>query len=150
MTIKYPLMRNNFSRSDLDAVIDHLKQDDPILTNGSHCREFEKEWSNWLGTKYSVFVNSGSSANLLSMAVLKIMHPEGGEVIVPPLTWVSDIAALIHTGFTPIFADIDPRTLAMDSSEIMKKGQQEHSCSLPLSYSRLQWTDRRITQISRK
>ena len=121
MTIKYPLMRNNFSRSDLDAVIDHLKQDDPILTNGSNCHEFEKEWSNWLGTKYSVFVNSGSSANLLSMAVLKIMHPEGGEVIVPPLTWVSDIAALIHTGFTPIFADIDPRTLAMDSSEIMKK-----------------------------
>jgi len=119
--IKYPLMRSNFARSDLDAVIDHLKQDDPILTNGSHCREFEKEWSNWLGTKYSVFVNSGSSANLLSMAVLKIMHPEGGEVIVPPLTWVSDIAALIHTGFTPIFADIDPRTLAMDSSEIMKK-----------------------------
>ena len=119
--IKYPLMRSNFSRSDLDAVIDHLKQDDPILTNGSHCREFEKEWSNWLGTKYSVFVNSGSSANLLSMAVLKIIHPEGGEVIVPPLTWVSDIAALIHTGFTPIFADINPRTLAMDSSEIMKK-----------------------------
>ena len=42
MMIKYPLMRSNFSRSDLDAVIDHLKQDDPILTNGSHCREFEK------------------------------------------------------------------------------------------------------------
>ena len=119
--IKYPLMRSNFSRADLDAVIDHLKQDDPILTNGSHCREFEKEWSDWLGTEYSVFVNSGSSANLLSMTVLKIMHPDGGEVIVPPLTWVSDIAALIHTGFTPIFADIDPRTLAMDSSEIMKK-----------------------------
>ena len=114
-------MRSNFSRSDLDAVIDHLKQDDPILTNGSHCHEFEKEWSNWLGTKYSVFVNSGSSSNLLSMAVLKIMHPEGGEVIVPPLTWVSDIAALIHTGFTPIFADIDPRTLAMNTNEIMKK-----------------------------
>jgi len=119
--IKYPLMRSNFCRNDLDAVIDHLKQDDPILTSGSHCREFEKEWSDWLGTKYSVFVNSGSSANLLSMTVLKIMHPDGGEVIVPPLTWVSDIAALIHTGFTPIFADIDPRTLAMDSSEIMKK-----------------------------
>ena len=67
--IKYPLMRSNFSRNDLDAVIDHLKQDDPILTNGPHCHEFEKEWSDWLGTKYSVFVNSGSSANLLSMAV---------------------------------------------------------------------------------
>ena len=119
--IKSPLMRSNFCRSDLYAVIDHLKQDDPILTNGSHCLEFEKEWSDWLGTKYSVFVNSGSSANLLSMAVLKIMHPDGGEVIVPPLTWVSDIAALIHTGFVPVFADIDPRTLAMEPSAIMEK-----------------------------
>lgn len=119
--IKYPLMRNNFSRSDLDAVISYLKLDDPILTNGSNCREFEKEWNNWLGTKYSVFVNSGSSANLLSMVVLKIMYPDGGEVIVPPLTWVSDIAALIHTGFTPVFADIDPRTLAMDTNKIIGK-----------------------------
>ena len=119
--IKYPLMRSNFSRTDLDAVIDHLKQDDPILTNGPNCREFEREWSDWLGIKYSVFVNSGSSANLLSMAVLKILHPEGGEVVVPPLTWVSDIAALIHTGFTPVFVDVDAKTLAMNANEIIRK-----------------------------
>lgn len=119
--LKYPLMRNNFSRSDLDAVIRHLQQDDPILTNGPNCRAFEKEWNDWLGTAYSVFVNSGSSANLLSMTVLKIMHPEGGEIIVPPLTWVSDIASVIQTGFKPVFADIDPRTLAMDTDRIIEK-----------------------------
>ena len=65
-------------------------------------------------------MNSGSSANLLS-GNSKNYASGGGEVIVPPLTWVSDIVALIHTGFTPIFADIDPSTLAMDPSEIMKK-----------------------------
>jgi len=119
--LKYPLMRNNFSRDDLDAVIRHLQQDDPILTNGPNCRAFEKEWNDWLGTEYSVFVNSGSSANLLSMTVLKIMHPEGGEIIVPPLTWVSDIASVIQTGFKPVFADIDPRTLAMDTDRIIEK-----------------------------
>ena len=81
-------MRNNFSRNDLDAVIKHLQQDDPILTNGPNCLAFEKEWNEWLGTKQSVFVNSGSSANLLSMNVLKMRFPTGGEVIVPPLTWV--------------------------------------------------------------
>lgn len=69
--MKFPLMRNNISRADLDAVIEHLKQDDPILTNGPNVREFEKEWSQWLGVKYSVFVNSGASANLLTMAILK-------------------------------------------------------------------------------
>lgn len=119
--MKYPLMRNNILREDLDAVIDHLKQNDPILTNGPHVRSFEQEWSEWLGVRFSVFVNSGASANLLSMALLKIRHPEGGEVIVPPLTWVSDIASVIQNGFTPVFVDIDPYSLAIDTDLVISK-----------------------------
>ena len=119
--MKYPLMRNNILREDLDAVITHLKQDDPILTHGANVRAFEAEWSAWLGVKYSVFLNSGASSNLLTMAVLKIRHPDGGEVIVPPLAWVSDIASVLQNGFTPVFADIDPRTLAMDGAKILAK-----------------------------
>ena len=116
--MKFPLMRNNIAREDLDALIEHLRQDDPILTNGPHVRAFEQEWNDWLGTKYSVFVNSGASANLLTMAILRLKHPEGGEVIVPPLTWVSDIASVIQNGFKPVFVDIDPSTLAMDPSKV--------------------------------
>jgi CDP-6-deoxy-D-xylo-4-hexulose-3-dehydrase len=112
-------MRNNIMREDLDAVVAHLQRNDPRLTNGVEVRAFEAEWSRWLGVRFSVFVNSGASANLLSMSVLKVRHPEGGEVIVPPLTWVSDIASVLQTGFTPVFADIDPRTLGMASSEIL-------------------------------
>jgi CDP-4-dehydro-6-deoxyglucose reductase, E1 len=119
--MKHPLMRNNILREDLDAVIEHLKQEDPILTNGPKVREFEEQWSKWLGVKYSIFVNSGSSANLLTMASLKIKFPEGGEVIVPPLTWVSDISSVIQNGFTPVFVDIDPETLAMDGEKIIEK-----------------------------
>ncbi len=114
-------MRNNILREDLDAVIEHLKQEDPILTNGPKVREFEAQWSKWLGVKYSVFVNSGASANLLSMSILKIRHPEGGKVIIPSLTWSSDVSSVIHCGFEPVFVDIDPTTLAMDSSQIIKK-----------------------------
>lgn len=114
-------MRNNISREDLDAVIDHLKKDDPILTNGPYVRQFEEEWSSWLGCKYSVFVNSGASANLLSMALLKIDNPDGGEIIVPPLTWISDISSVIQNGFTPVFADIDPRTLGLDTKKTIEK-----------------------------
>jgi CDP-6-deoxy-D-xylo-4-hexulose-3-dehydrase len=117
--MKFPLMRNNIAREDLDALIEHLKQDDPILTNGPNVRAFEQEWNDWLGTKYSVLVNSGASANLLTLAILKLRHPDGGEVIVPPLTWVSDIASVLQNGFTPVFVDIDPSTLAMDSSKII-------------------------------
>jgi CDP-6-deoxy-D-xylo-4-hexulose-3-dehydrase len=119
--MKFPLMRNNIAREDLDAVIAHLQQDDPILTQSMNVKAFEEEWSRWLGVKYSVFVNSGASANLLSMALLKLRHPEGGEVIVPPLTWVSDIASVLQNGFTPVFVDIDRHSLAMDDKKIITK-----------------------------
>lgn len=119
--MKFPLMRNNILREDLDAVIEYLKQDDPILTHGANVRAFEAEWSEWLGVKYSVFVNSGASANLLTMAILKIRHQEGGEVITPPLAWVSDVASVLQNGFKPVFADIDPCTLAMDPDQILAK-----------------------------
>jgi len=118
--MKLPLMRNNILREDLDTVIEYLKQDDPILTHSANVRAFEEEWSKWLGVKYSVFVNSGASANLLTMAILKIRHP-GGEVIVPPLTWISDISSVLQNGFDPVFVDIDPRTLAMDPRKILAK-----------------------------
>jgi len=119
--MKFPLMRNNILREDLDSVIALLKDDDPILTQGPQVAAFEKEWSEWLGVKYSVFVNSGSSANLLTMAVLKTYFPSGGEVIVPTLTWVSDIASVIQNGFSPVFVDIDPFSLAMDPAQVLDK-----------------------------
>ena len=120
-TFPFPLMRNNILREDLDAVISHLQQDDPILTNGPIVRQFENEWSKWLGVKHSVFVNSGASANLLSMTALKLRYPEGGEVIVPPITWVSDVASVIQCGFTPVFADVNPRTIGMHTDAIIAR-----------------------------
>jgi len=111
----WPLMNNNITREDLDALIGFLQQDNPILTQSAQVLAFEREWSTWLGVQHSVFVNSGSSANLLTMAAL--WHLNGpGEVIVPTLTWVSDIASVLHCGFTPVFVDIDPRTLAWIST----------------------------------
>jgi CDP-6-deoxy-D-xylo-4-hexulose-3-dehydrase len=113
-------MKNNIARADLDAVIELLRQDDPMLTNGPQVRQFEREWSAWLGVPHSVFVNSGSSANLLSMTALREIHGPG-EVIVPPLTWVSDIASVLQAGLEPVFTDIDPQTLGMDCDEVLRK-----------------------------
>lgn len=118
--LDWPLMANNITRQDLDSLIKFLKTDDPILTHSKNVRKFEKEWSKWLGVKYSVFVNSGSSANLLSIHAIRQMYGLG-EIIVPPLTWVSDIASLIHCGFKPIFVDINPKTLGMDNDQVIEK-----------------------------
>ncbi len=118
--LDWPLMNNNITRADLDTVIEFLRQENPILTQSKNVRAFEEEWSRWLGVKYSVFVNSGASANLVTMAALREIAGLG-EVIVPTLTWVSDIASVLQNGFTPVFTDINPRTLCMDVEQILAK-----------------------------
>src|ERR1700730_10402456 len=82
--LDWPLMENNITRHDLDILIAYLSGDDPILTNSANLRAFEEEWSSWVGVKHSVFMNSGSSAHLLTMAALKELQG-GGGIIVPPL-----------------------------------------------------------------
>jgi CDP-4-dehydro-6-deoxyglucose reductase, E1 len=119
--LDWPLMKNNISREDLDAVCELLRQDDPVLTQSKNVRAFEEEWSRWLGVQYSVFVNSGSSANLVTLAALKELRGAGGEIIVPAITWVSDISAVLHCGFEPVFVDINPQTLGMNNEQILRK-----------------------------
>tara|TARA_B100001123_G_scaffold429396_1_gene547840 strand:- start:554 stop:1732 length:1179 start_codon:yes stop_codon:yes gene_type:complete len=120
MNFSHPLMHDNFTKSDMNAAISLFKGKSKILTQSRYVKKFEKEWSKWLGTKYSVFVNSGSSANLLTMAALKILYGKG-EIIVPTLTWVSDINAVIQNNFKPVFVDINLKNLCMSEKDIIKK-----------------------------
>ena len=117
MTLSWPLMKNNITMEDVDVLIEFLKGM-PRLTQSSNVQAFEKEWSEWLGVRYSVFVNSGASANLITMAALKHLYGVG-QIIVPPLTWVSDIASVIQNGFDPVFIDINPRNLCMDDEQVI-------------------------------
>jgi CDP-6-deoxy-D-xylo-4-hexulose-3-dehydrase len=117
---KFPLIKNNIVSSDIDSLIRFLKKK-PILTQSKNVKKFEQMWSKWLGIKYSVFVNSGSSANLLQIQLLKLKYPKGGEVIVPAHTWSSDISSILHCGFKPIFVDIDLNTLGLNTDLILSK-----------------------------
>ena len=149
-SLDWPLMKNNITREDLDAVIDYLRKDDILLTQSANVRAFEREWSDWLGVRYSVFVNSGSSANMLTLAALKELHG-GGEVIVPPLTWVSDIAAVLQSGFDPVFVDIDTRTLGMDTEQVLTKLSERTRAVFVthiLGYNAL--TPRLVTELERR
>lgn len=119
MKFNWPLMEDNITKEDLDTLIGFLKKM-PRLTQSSNALAFEKEWSHWLGIRFSVFVNSGASANLISMAALKHLYGPG-EIIVPPLTWVSDIASVIQNGFEPVFVDINPKNLCMDDEHVISR-----------------------------
>lgn len=119
MKFNWPLMEDNITKEDIDTLIAFLEKI-PRLTQSSNVLAFEKEWSDWLGVRYSVFVNSGASANLITMAALKHLYGRG-EIIVPPLTWVSDIASVIQNGFEPVFVDINPKNLCMDDTQVISK-----------------------------
>lgn len=123
MNFNHKLMNNNYTNKDIGAVKKFLKNKDIILTQSKKVEEFEKKWSKWLGVKYSTFVNSGSSANFITISILKAINKnkKKNEIIVPSLTWVSDINSVIMNGFKPIFVDIDLDTLSMSTEQVIKK-----------------------------
>ncbi len=122
MKFNHPLMHNNISSEDLKAIKRFLKKKNIVLTQSNKVKEFEKKWSKWLGVKYSTFVNSGSSANFITLSILKILNKnkKKNEIIVPTLTWVSDISSVIMNGFKPIFVDINFENLSMNVDQVLK------------------------------
>ena len=112
-------MNNNITFKDRLSLINFLKKDN-YLTSGYQVRKFEKIWSKWLGVKYSVFVNSGASANLLTISYLATKFKKG-EIIVPTITWVSDITSVLYNNFKPVFVDVNLSNLGASIEEIKKK-----------------------------
>ena len=113
-----PLMNDNIDREDINSVIDFLSQDKiPKLTNGPKVVEFENAWGKWLGTKYNLFVNSGASANELTMLALAHLVGEG-EIIVPPLNLISDISSVLFAGHKLVFVDVNLTNLSFDIEKL--------------------------------
>jgi len=108
MQFKWPLMKNNITLSDRFNLAKFVLTSDRF-TNGKKVREFESKWNNWLGSKYSLYVSSGSTANYLLLSSVKELYnlKDGDKVLVPSCTWVTNIGPVIQLGFTPIFCDIN-------------------------------------------
>ena len=113
-SIKYPLAQDTVDRQDIDRLIAWLKTY-PRLTKGRITVEFEEKWSRWIGKKYSVFCNSGSSANLLMFyALLLSGRLKNKKVVVPSVGWVTSIAPAVQFGFEPLMCEADPETFGLD------------------------------------
>ena len=123
MKSKHPLMKNNFTRSDMNAVKKVISVKNLVLTQSKNVRQFENKWSRWLGVKYSTFVNSGASANFITLAILKHSNKNKNknQIIVPSLTWISDVASVIMNGFKPVFVDANLENLSMNVDQVIKK-----------------------------
>lgn len=90
------------------------------LTNGPKVRQFEQEWSEWLGVKHSLYVSSGSTANSLLISAVKEYYGlrDGDKVLVPSTTWMTNVAPVFQAGLQPIFCDINLNNFSFDIEEL--------------------------------
>ena len=116
MDYSWPLINDNVTQQDRKILSDFILSGER-LTNGPRVKEFEQVWSNWLGVKHTVMVNSGASANYISIAMVKELVGTG-EVIVPPIGWVSDLSSVVQLGMTPVIVDVDMSNLAITAKNI--------------------------------
>lgn len=115
---KITLVKDTIDKDDIDNLIEWLKTY-PRLTMGDMTKKYEAKFSEYIGCKYSVSVNSGSSANLLMLYTLKVMgNLRNNYVVVPQLAWATDMAPVIQLGFEPLICDCNMQNLAVDTSQL--------------------------------
>lgn len=114
MNIRYPLAKETINEEDVDALCEWLKTY-PRLTKGALTPEVEKSWAHFIGTKYALFNNSGSSANLLMVAAaLYAGKIPNKKIVVPSVGWVTTISPAIQLGLAPIMVEADKDTYGID------------------------------------
>tara|TARA_Y100000996_G_scaffold414041_1_gene403838 strand:- start:2007 stop:3143 length:1137 start_codon:yes stop_codon:yes gene_type:complete len=115
----WKLMDCAITQSDKLKLIEFISSSD-MYTCGKKVEEFENKWSEWLGCKHSLFVTSGSTANLLLLASVKEFYniPNGSKVLVPACTWVTNVSPVFQTGLEPVFCDINLDNYSFDTDHL--------------------------------
>ncbi len=119
----YKLSEDAFSKKDIDEAIKVLKSKKITMSNKT--LEFEKNFAKFVGAKYALMVNSGSSANLLSVfascnPLRKKNVNKGDEAIIQGLCWSTSLWPLVQAGLKPIFVDVDVNTFNVKTNDIIK------------------------------
>lgn len=114
------LAQDTITNSDIDNLCKWLSSY-PRLTKDKLTIEFETKWSQWLGKKYSIFVNSGSSANLLMLYALKLSNRlKNSKIVLPCLAWSTTVSPAIQFDFDIILCDSDKNNLGIDIDSLEK------------------------------
>lgn len=115
---RYLLAQDTIDHHDLEELAGWLVTN-PWLTQGKLTQQFQEQWAQWIGVKFAVFVNSGSSANLLMYAALqasgKMCSP---KVILPAVAWSTSVAPALQLGFEPVLCDAELTTLGLDLNRL--------------------------------
>ncbi len=121
------LVSDTIDRGDVAGIINWLNQKEiPQLTKGPITKEYEKKFSTWLDSNYSVFVNSGSSAILLGLAALKFGDKlKNNKIIVPDLSWATDISSPLILGMDTFLVDCNTTDLSADLNHLEQLFKEE-------------------------
>jgi len=128
------LVSDTINRDDINALIEWLQQDPiPRLTKGDLTAELEEKWAKKIGTKYSVYVNSGSSAILLALAALNESNRlKNNRIVVPALSWATDVSSPMLLGLDPIMCDCNLHDLSCDLTALEFIFKQDNPAALIL------------------
>jgi CDP-6-deoxy-D-xylo-4-hexulose-3-dehydrase len=128
------LVSDTIDRQDINALIEWLQQDPiPKLTKGELTKELEEKWAKKIGTKYSVFVNSGSSSILLTLAALKESDKlKNNKIVVPALSWATDVSSPMLLGYDTLMCDCNLTDLSCNLESLEKIFQKENPSVLIL------------------
>jgi len=123
-TAAFPLIEQNFEADEILAMAEVLLSGQ--LTMAQNVRVFEKKFAEYVDSPHAVMVNSGSSANLLALAVAcnpmrKNRLKVGDEVLIPAVCWSTSVWPLVQMGLKPVFVDVDPTTLNIDFADMKRK-----------------------------
>lgn len=127
------LVKDTISQDEISQLVEWLKTS-PQLTKGNLTEQYEALWSKKIGCKYSVFVNSGSSALLLSVYSLieKGLLEKGDSVVVPALSWATDLSPVIQLGLEPVLCDCNLEDLSIDLNHLQKLTEKKKPKALIL------------------
>lgn len=126
--IKVPIAKPIIGEEEIENVVEVLKSG--MIAQGPKVLEFEEKFANWVGAKYGIATNSGTSA--LHVALLSCGIGKGDEVITTPFTFIASANAILYTGATPVFADIDLDTYTIDPDKIEELITDKTKAILPV------------------
>jgi dTDP-4-amino-4,6-dideoxygalactose transaminase len=116
-------------KPEVDAAVINVLESTQFAL-GEHVARFEREFAAYCGTTHAIAVNSGTSA--LHLALLAAGVGPGDEVVTVPFTFVATVSAICYTGATPVFVDIEPRSMTMDAGQLERAMTPRTKAILPV------------------
>lgn len=145
MKWKIPLFKIYWDKEDIKSVTEVIKKG-MMWTDGEKIREFEKMIAEYMGRRYCVCFNSGTSA--LHAVLQAYGVGEGDEVIVPSFTFISTCNAPLFVGAKPVFADIEEKTLGLSPEDVRQKISKNTKAVIPVHYGGMPCRIKEIKKIA--